>query len=601
MKKIGIVFLLCLAFLLWPVSILRADAAYQITLSANTDYAVFTLTFAGSVSGLQITSPVGIVFNQGNSGAAYKVTDGKIQIGVRYAESGKWKISVLGSPDDGFQILITSNASYGDFAGYAPVVTPTISPVPTSMPTPTLAPTPTQSPPSPTEPMPNPTATPTMEAETPITESSIPIVMHTSTPTPTTTPVIEKITPTPTTQPTATPVVIINAGVESTKTPTTISADLQKIPKETVKAVKLFSWQKKDQQIALIFLCMILTLLSLRFLVKKRHLIRAKHFESVIARAEKIQSDKDRLQTAAYQAAERKALRQKQAAQAQLLTLQLKEEAAEAKAIIKAQKRDLEEAERFYAVQAKAESQALSVLRKRQEKEKNARLAKIKHAQKEDEKIQRTHLKEAAAAGKVRRKQEKAKDYVRRKEMKQKEAVAATVLLQRKKSAASMERLRSIQVHAEEKAKNIQRQNEIRKERIHLSELHEKKEEEARRQRQQAKDASHAAKHFLREEKTVAKALKKDRQKRLATGKKEAKKQSALMERSKARASKRQDLDRFLRVMKRVRIPTRKNIECRSPQEIEIRKLFESQLEKERLEAEKKDLQALALRERGNA
>ena len=95
---------------------IRADANYTITLSTGVNYAVFTLTFTGDVTGLQITSPEGYVFNQGNAGAAYKVSTGKIQIGVRYAEPGKWKILVYGSPDDGFRILVASNSSYGDFA-----------------------------------------------------------------------------------------------------------------------------------------------------------------------------------------------------------------------------------------------------------------------------------------------------------------------------------------------------------------------------------------------------------------------------------------------------------------------------------------------------
>lgn len=158
----------------------RADANYAITLSNGVNYAVFTLTFTGDVTGLQITSPEGYIFNEGNAGAAYKVSTGKIQIGVRYAEPGKWKILVYGSPDDGFRILVASNSSYGDFAeGVLPPPTPT----PTATPTPTVTPTPTSTP----TPKPSPTPTVTLK----------PTASVTPTPTSGPTPPGETVTPTP--------------------------------------------------------------------------------------------------------------------------------------------------------------------------------------------------------------------------------------------------------------------------------------------------------------------------------------------------------------------------------------------------------------------
>ena len=92
MKKILIMLILITTLLLCPFSLLLADAAYQISISSDTEYAVFTLSYTGSVTGLQITSPDGISYDQNSAGAAYKIYTGKIQIGVRFAETGKWKI-----------------------------------------------------------------------------------------------------------------------------------------------------------------------------------------------------------------------------------------------------------------------------------------------------------------------------------------------------------------------------------------------------------------------------------------------------------------------------------------------------------------------------
>ena len=48
------------------------DANYQITRTDNTEYAVFTLTYSGAVTGLQVTSPGGAIYNAETAGAAYK-------------------------------------------------------------------------------------------------------------------------------------------------------------------------------------------------------------------------------------------------------------------------------------------------------------------------------------------------------------------------------------------------------------------------------------------------------------------------------------------------------------------------------------------------
>src|ERR1035437_4648873 len=132
MKK-SLMMLVIVICLIWPVAALSADASYQINVSSSTEYAVFTLTYSGAVTGLQVTAPDGTVYNQASCGSAYKATDGKIQIGIRYAPSGRWKIFVSGSPADGFQIVMSGDSSYGNFAGGSSAVTP--APTPTQVPT----------------------------------------------------------------------------------------------------------------------------------------------------------------------------------------------------------------------------------------------------------------------------------------------------------------------------------------------------------------------------------------------------------------------------------------------------------------------------------
>ena len=168
-------------------SIVFADANYQINVSSNIEYAVFTLTYSGSVSGLQITSPDGVVFDQSTCGAAYSTPTGQIKIGVRTAVAGKWKIHISGSPDNGFQIAVASDASYGNFAGAAvtstpsPIPSPTPSPVPTSNPTPTATPVPPTPTPRPKTSTPTPTQTiPTDTAIPTVTELPIVVITPTS-------------------------------------------------------------------------------------------------------------------------------------------------------------------------------------------------------------------------------------------------------------------------------------------------------------------------------------------------------------------------------------------------------------------------------------
>lgn len=96
-------------------SVDRADENYLINLKETTSYAVFTLSYTGVVSGMAITSPAGITYDQQNAGNAYKASEGKIQIGLSQAEAGRWKIQVSGEPDDGFSTYISNDVSYASF------------------------------------------------------------------------------------------------------------------------------------------------------------------------------------------------------------------------------------------------------------------------------------------------------------------------------------------------------------------------------------------------------------------------------------------------------------------------------------------------------
>ena len=225
--KILIGLLFVLLFVSLPVC---ADAAWQVKIATAREYAVFTLTYTGSVTGFSLVSPSGVTYDQSTAGAAYQVSEGCIRIGVRYAEVGTWKLFISGSPDDGFQLAIANNESYGDFAGSAPAETqpsaPTPTPSPTPMPTPTPTPLPTQAPKPTAAPTPTPVSAGATTAETTVKE--------TQSPKPT-------ITPTPATS--------ASQSSETTVTPgVTIAAALQSEPPETTKADKKDAEEKGKEQ-----------------------------------------------------------------------------------------------------------------------------------------------------------------------------------------------------------------------------------------------------------------------------------------------------------------------------------------------------------------
>jgi len=118
-KAIRIFTVMVTVLLIGTVSVIpvQADAGYQIMIENDMEYAVFALIFSGEVSGLQITSPGGMIFDASACGSAYRLSEGRIEIGIRYAEKGRWKIMISGTPDEGFRLVVSTNCSFGEYAG----------------------------------------------------------------------------------------------------------------------------------------------------------------------------------------------------------------------------------------------------------------------------------------------------------------------------------------------------------------------------------------------------------------------------------------------------------------------------------------------------
>ena len=160
-------------------SVVSADVSYFITVK-DTDYAVFTLTYTAGEGSVKIKSPAGVTFSEENTGEAYTASEGKISIGIRHAEAGKWQVVISGDIENP-QMIISSNPGYGTFVQNTPTET---EPAATPTPLPTPAPTPTPTP-SPTPlPTPIPTATPTPDPTSVPSSTAAPTKgLATSTPT----------------------------------------------------------------------------------------------------------------------------------------------------------------------------------------------------------------------------------------------------------------------------------------------------------------------------------------------------------------------------------------------------------------------------------
>lgn len=266
-----------------------ADNNVSITVHDNTEYAVFYLKYAGTVTSLAITSPDGVRFDASSAGTAYRTSEGRIQIGIRYAQAGRWEYEIIGEPGDAFKMGYSTDPSYGDFAGDPPPVPPdtTAPPTPAPTPTPTPAPTPTQTPP------PETTFPPATEPPVPTQSETSPVVvpMPTATPRPTeppdpTTETTTDETSTETTdKPTATPM-----PTETTRAPTNgsiLSVQPSKDPSipssESEKVNVAIPHDNDFLSILLLVIFFLIAIILFVFLYRKRKyiLLRFRHYFAV--------------------------------------------------------------------------------------------------------------------------------------------------------------------------------------------------------------------------------------------------------------------------------------------------------------------------------
>jgi len=447
MKKILIMLILITTLLLCPFSVLLADAAYQISISSDTEYAVFTLSYTGSVTGLQITSPNGVNYDQSSTGTAYKISTGKIQIGVRLAESGKWKIFLSGSPDNGFQIMVTSDANYGDFAGATPSVTPTLQPTPTPPPIPTISPTPV--PTSTPIPTPTPTLIPVQTKEEIIitstpssTNTSAPKPTKDTSPVPTQIPEVGSLTITPTIgattiAPTVTPKAAAIIVSETEPVPTPTSKTENGLLKEKNELNLSFLGSKEFLEIYIYVFAALLLIGIILVITKKRNQIRAVYYQIGIRRSDKNQKRRVRLQQQAAESSRLRAQHLIEADAAQIHARKVKEEAAADADLFKRKKNDEAEISRLHALRVKATVETLRIQRRQEKKEEKNH---IKKQQKEDREAVRRRsfqFKENSTAVRIQRSQEQLEEKTRVKEKRLEESAAAKLITKQKKKAAT--------------------------------------------------------------------------------------------------------------------------------------------------------------------
>lgn len=474
MKKLLIMLILITTLLLCPFSFLRADAAYQISISSTTENAVFTLSYTGSVTGLQITSPNGVIYDQSSAGAAYKTATGKIQIGVRYAETGKWKILLSGSPDNGFQIMVTSDASYGDFAGTMPSVTPTLQPTPTPQLTPTASPTPVPT----SAPTPTPTPTPIpIQTKEEIITTTTPSSSNTSTPKPTTdtspapTQIPEagflSITPTigvATIAPTVTPkgAAIIASETEPMSTPT--SKTETGLLEEKQRSNLSILGSKEFLEICIYVFVVLLLIVIILVITKKRNQIRAAYYQIGIRRSDKNQKRRIRLQHEAAESSRLRAQRQIEANAAQIYARKVKEEATADAELIKKKKNDDVETVRLHALQVKATVEALRIQRRQEKEEEKNHIKKQRREEKESVRFLALQIKENSTAVRVQRRQEQLEDKTRVKEKRLEESAAAKLVTKQKKEESDAARIqRHITIVAKDRDKRIRKRHALLK------------------------------------------------------------------------------------------------------------------------------------------
>ena len=269
-----------LIVLLFSSQFVRADYTYSIRLDNALEKAVFSLSYTGAVTGLSVTSPSGVTYDASSAGSAYQVTDGRIRIGVAYAEAGKWSITIYGTPDSGVQIVASSDSSYGSYAGSAAPTDPTATTTAPPTPTPTPKPVPTVTPtPAPTAtPVPASTVATSTTAATPATAK--PTTLQPVPSTSTTTAAITKTPEETVQQPTSAPTQDETSPAEldvtplDTATPTPIAetiapADVTITPAApldpTTPSLLSIDWRTAGLWIVIILAVLSIAILILRF------------------------------------------------------------------------------------------------------------------------------------------------------------------------------------------------------------------------------------------------------------------------------------------------------------------------------------------------
>ncbi|MEI8200498.1 MAG: hypothetical protein WCG21_10570 [Eubacteriales bacterium] len=476
MKKILIMLMLITTLLLCPFSVLRADAAYQISIQSNTEYAVFTLSYTGAVTGLQVTSPNGIIYDQSSAGAAYKISTGKIQIGVRFAETGKWTIFLSGSPDNGFQIMITSDASYGDFAGTVPSVIPTLQPTPTPQPTPTASPTPVPT----FTPTPTPTP-PTMlipiQTKEEIITTKTPSSTNTSVPKPTKdtslvptlipeagsltiTPTIGAATIAPTVTPKAAAIIVSETELPPTPTPQTETGLLEEKQGSNLSILG----SKEFLEIYIYVFAALLLIGIILMIAKKRNRIRAVYYQIGIRRSDKNQKRRIRLQQQVSESYRLRAQRQIEADAAQIHTRKVKEEAAADAELLKKKRSNEAEISRLHALQVKATVETLRIQRRQEKEEEKNHINKQRKEEREAARCLTLQIKENSTAVRIQSSQEQLEEKTRVKKKRIEESVAERLARKQEKENASSARIHQhITVGAKERNSRVQKKHALLK------------------------------------------------------------------------------------------------------------------------------------------
>lgn len=112
LRNLGILVTSLTLVIFMPMGEAHADSGFQIRLDQSIENAVFTLTYQGPVKDMSLISPAGFEIQSEVFPGSYCYDEGTIRIGVRTAELGRWGIEIIGEPEDGFQLVVTSDSSF---------------------------------------------------------------------------------------------------------------------------------------------------------------------------------------------------------------------------------------------------------------------------------------------------------------------------------------------------------------------------------------------------------------------------------------------------------------------------------------------------------